>query len=708
MNKLLGLALLGLAACGGAMAPGDGAAVALGSPEGGFGLSEYGLSTLSDGYVDELVILERGTPTGGLFNDFGDAPAVLAPEEFSGTGNLVTELDDRKVVVPLSRTAVKGEVRGSIATLSVTQQFDNPFDHPIEAVYVFPLPHDAAVTDFVMTIGARTIRGVIREREEAEQLYTAAKAQGIAASLMTQERPNVFTQKVANIAPGGSIDVSIDYMNRLPYRDGWYELAFPMVVGPRYNPAGSPVGIGAVTLASRGASGQLVEVPYLRPDERSGHDITFELDLDAGMPIAELVCDTHVLEIARPSDRTARIALTPFDQVPNRDLVLRYRPDATDVRTSLLVTQDAEGGYAHLTLLPPADLDELPTQPMELIFVVDTSGSMEGRPMRQAQAAIQTALDRLTPADTFRVIRFSNGSSQLAEDPLRATPENVARARRFVNGLEATGGTEMLTGLVAALQHAHDPGRQRMITFLTDGYIGNDRQILGEVRRRVGSARIFSLGVGSSVNRFLLEGMAVEGRGAVAFLGLKDDPVPVMTRVLERIRRPALTDLEIDWQGLAVTDVFPSELPDLMVGRPIEVLARFEGPLPAEASVRVLGRTSGSQKVLRVSLGDPVAPRSGAAMAKLWARAKIADLASQSRRPNAEQPESYARRIQAVALEHGLLSAYTAFLAVDSMSRVSGEAKTVPVAVPVPDGVNFDTTVQDAASDGEWRDSRGQ
>jgi len=651
----------------------------------------------ADHAAQELWILPRPDAT-AVLNLLRDGEAFGDPgqRDIPGTGGLVTQVEERTVVVPLAHTDVEGHVQGTLATLAVRQEFENPFDHPIEAVYVFPLPHDAAVTDFLMTIGERTIRGVIREREEAEKLYQEAKRAGIAASLLTQERPNVFTQKVANIAPGEGIDVTVEYFHRVPLRDGWYELVFPMVVGPRYNPAGGGDGIGAVTLATRGSSGQAVEVPYLRPEERSGHDIDFALTLEAGTPIEALECKTHELLVERPAPDRARVRLASEDRLPNRDLVLRYRLAGGSPRSALFLsgTENGKGGWARLAIHPPALLADLPARPMELICVVDCSGSMSGAPLRQCRAAILEALDRLGPRDTFRIIRFSYGADQLDEHPQPATPANLRRARRFVETLSAGGGTEMLSGVRAALRQRDDPERQRLVAFMTDRYIGNEEEVLREVRRAAGETVVFPFGVGSSPNRFLLEGMAREGSGCAAYLGLDDDGSRVMGAFFERTRRPALTSLEIDWGDLEVRDVLPSVLPDLFVGRPIEVLARVGGSVDdLRNGVRVLGRTAGTWRELGVEVRRETSPRMGAAMAKLWARTRIADLLSEARGDEGVDAQRCARRIRDLALEYGLLCAYTAFVAIDSTSQVDGELETVPVAVPVPEGVDFSTTV---------------
>ncbi|MEE8468787.1 MAG: VIT domain-containing protein, partial [Planctomycetota bacterium] len=486
------------------------------------GGNPYFTSRLRAGEYDELLILERETPisyskrlqaantigferirqvdpntypplslspwfceriplAAFLFDDAadGDTLAGVAQEydlqlaarvQAPGCGGMLTRVEQRTVVVPLAHTEVSGRVFGDLASIEVRQEFENPFDVPIEAVYVFPLPQSAAVSDFLMTIGDRTIRGVVREREEATRIYEAARAQGITASLLTQERANIFTQKVANIAPGAGIDVSIEYFHVLPYRDGWYELVFPMVVGPRYNPPASTDGIGAVSLASRDSSGQTVEVPYLRAHERNGHDIGLTLEIDAGVPLEGLECTSHAVEVERPSAERARVKLAALDSLPNRDFVLRYKAAGSAVRTSLSTyVRDGEGWF-RMTVLPPAALTSLPSRPLEMIFVVDCSGSMDGRPLEQAKLAILEALKRLRPEDSFEVIRFSNQAAGLSRNPLPASSANVQHGIRFVNSLTANGGTQMIQGIRAALRHPGDPERLRVVTFLTDGY----------------------------------------------------------------------------------------------------------------------------------------------------------------------------------------------------------------------------------------------
>jgi len=608
-------------------------------------------------------------------------------DDIPGSGNLVTRGKSQKFIpLPLKHTDVNGRLEGYIATVDVTQQFHNPYDSKIEAVYVFPLPHDSAVSEFLMIIGERRIRGIIRERAEAEKLYKQARHQGYVASLMTQERPNIFTQSVANIEPGRQIDVKISYYHTLPYVDGWYEFVFPMVAGPRYNLAGTTKGIGSAPRGARGASGQNTEIEYLKPDERSGHDISLKVEINAGVDIEETVCRTHVITKQIESPARQLIALGANDRIPNRDFVLRYRVAGERMKSTLAAYKDQRGGYFTLMLYPPKDLQSLTRKSMEVVFVLDCSGSMSGRPLEQAKTAIRRALHQLQPDDTFQIIRFSNDASQMGARPVEATVRNVQRGLAYVDSLNSEGGTEMITGIKAALDFPHDPDRLRFVCFLTDGYIGNEAEILAAVQERLGASRIFSFGVGPAINRYLLEHMAKLGRGVVAYLGPNDSASDVMDSFFSRISHPALTDLKIDW-GVDVADVFPRRIPDLFVGRPVILTGRFSGKAPG--TVRLSGQLGHRREEFRVGASSGRLNLAG--IPSIWARLKIADLEDRSLFDSgSDVPE----RVRQLALDYGLLSTYTAFVAVDATARTEGKSgTTVRQAVPVPEGVRYDTTV---------------
>lgn len=419
--------------------------------------------------------------------------------------------------------------------------------------------------------------------------------------------------------------------------------------------------------------------------------ISLNVEVDAGVAIEESACRTHSVIRTTPSPEHLVVSLDPNDRIPNKDFVLRYRVAGERIKSNLLTHRDERGGYFTLMLYPPKDLNELGRQALELVFVLDCSGSMSGHPLKQAKAAIERALQRLQPLDTFQLIRFSNDASMLGPQPLLATPENIRRGMAYLQSLNSEGGTMMIEGVKAALDFPHDPQRLRFVCFLTDGYIGNETEILGELRQRLGASRIFSFGVGSSVNRYLLDHMAKLGRGAVAYLGLNDDGAIVMDDFFERISHPAMTDLQIDWGGLQVNEVFPHRLPDLFVGRPVMLTGRFSGSNTTK--IRVQGK-AGLQPVtveIRPRLNDTAALHRG--LPGAWARMKIADLADRS---TYEAHAELSEEIRQVALDYGLMSAFTAFVAVDSARRTEGaKGTTVPVAVPVPEGVKYETTVKE-------------
>jgi len=621
-----------------------------------------------------------------------ETQAVPRGEDTPGSGAMLAKLphEEKEIPLPLKHTDVKGQISGYIATVEVTQQFHNPYGEKIEAVYVFPLPQNAAINEFIMTVGERRIRGIIRERQEAERIYQEARSQGYVASLLTQERPNIFTQKVANIEPGRAIDVNIKYFNTLAYVDGWYEFVFPMVVGPRFNPPCSTDGVGAVARGKPGISGQKTEVQYLKPGERSGHDISLAVDIDAGVAIEQVACSSHVTSKNSSTPEKLTVKLSSLDSIPNKDFVLRYKVAGKTVKSALVTHRDERGGFFTLMLYPPENLSHLKRAPMEMIFVLDCSGSMSGKPIAKAKQAISRALKELQPDDTFQVIRFSNNASQLGPAPLPATPENIRKALAYVESLHGSGGTMMIEGIKAALDFAHDPHRFRLVSFMTDGYIGNEAEILAAIHLRLGASRIFSFGVGSSVNRYLLDRMAKLGKGAVAYIGLDDNAVEVVDLFYERISHPALTDVAIDWGGMQVADVYPQQIPDLFVGRPIILTGRFTGQ--RNTSVRVSGKVGDLTQEINIPVGFEDSSAVHPGIACVWARKKIEMLGNQATYDtNSDLPGE----IRQVALEYGLMSAYTAFIAVDSSrATAGGHGTTVAVPVPVPDGVRYDTTVQ--------------
>jgi Ca-activated chloride channel family protein len=611
-----------------------------------------------------------------------------------GSGALVTTFEERQVRLPLERTEVAIDVVGPIVVGSVFQRFANPYDHAIEAVYVFPLPHDAAVHDFVLTIGERRIRGVVREREEARQLYEAARAQGYTASLLSQERPNVFTQSVANIAPGHAIDVELAYLEPVDLVDGWHQLAFPMVVGPRYNPVGYDKGIGAVARGTRSSSaesssGQPTDVHYLRREERSGHDVSLCVTLRAGLALERIESPSHGVTIEERADATV-VRLAAAEAIPNADFRLRWRIAHDGFAASLL----RQGGHALLTVYPPDDLSKLPRRAIEHVFVLDTSGSMSGEPLATLKRAMRAALGRLAPGDTFDLLHFGSATGVLAERPFAVNAANLRRARQWLDGLQANGGTEMLPALMTALTRPTDRERPRVVTLLTDGYIGNEEQLFTAIQTHSGQVRVFGVGIGSSPNRWLLAELAARSGGSDVVIGLDEDPAPVIEAYFDRTSRPAVQDLQLVWSGASAS--VATEMPrEILAGRPVVVPFALDVLLGKHVAVELQGRVGAAYRDLgRVEAVDceELGPR---ALALVWTRARLAQLAAETRVASVEQRAELTQRMLALALEHGVVSSLTSLLAVDSAQPVidGGEPERVDVAVPVPAGVSYPATV---------------
>jgi Ca-activated chloride channel family protein len=623
--------------------------------------------------ADELWILERSS-TKRPANP--DAP---------GTGCLVAIVQDEEIPVPLEHTDVRARIDGYIASVDVRQRFHNPFEETIEAEYVFPLPHDAAVNDFLMIIGERRIRGIIREKEEAREIYEQARRMGHVASLLEQERPNIFRQRVANIEPGHEIEVELHYFNALPYRDGEFEFAFPLVVGPRFNPPGAEDPIEALP---RGVQPAGTGVNYLAPGERSGHDVDITVELDAGLRIQDLESLNHATSVTPDGDERALIRLSPNDTLPNKDFVLRYRVADDEVNSEILVHRDGEDGFFTMMLVPPASLEGWRRTPVEFVFVLDCSGSMSGWPMEKSKSAMRRALGQLQEGDSFQIVRFSEQASALGTVPLEATPENIRRGLDYVAKLRGGGGTMMIEGIKAALDFPHEPGRERIVSFMTDGYIGNEAEILGAIAERLGETRIFSFGIGQSVNRHLIEGMARMGRGAVAYIGLDDDLDPV-DQFYQAVRHPALTDVTIDWGRMKVEQVFPQKAHDLFVGRPVLMHGRYAGR--GEATVLVRGEAGGRPVEIRIDV-DLDGGDSRKALPLLWARSELQHIGDQLAQ---REDASLEHRGLDLALDYNLVSSWTSFVAVDASEVVDQPGtRTESVPVPVPEGVDYDTTVK--------------
>ncbi len=592
---------------------------------------------------------------------------------------------------PLKHTRVQAEISGFLARVNVTQQFENPLEEKIEAVYTFPLPQDAAVDDMVMRIGDRTIRGTIKQREEARAIYEAARNAGHVASLLDQERPNIFTQSVANIMPNATITITISYVEMLRYEEGSYQFVFPMVVGPRYIP-GTPKGKqggGWAPDTDRVPDASRV-TPLVTPEgTRSGHDIALEVTLDAGVPITDVRSTLHEIEAIRPTPSRAVVRLKDRATIPNRDFILRYDVAGRDIQDALLTHKGREGGFFTLILQPPARVSAEEVTPKELVFVLDTSGSMSGFPIEKAKETMRLALDNLYPPDTFNLITFSGDTRILFPHPVPASRQNLRLAQEFLTSQQGSGGTEMMKAIRAALDSSDAQDHVRIVCFMTDGYVGNDLEIIAEIQRHP-NARVFAFGIGNAVNHFLLDRMAECGRGEVEYVTLQDDGSAAARKFHERIRNPLLTDVSINWEGLPVADVYPRRIPDLFSAKPVILSGRYLGQ--ARGQIRLSGNLAGQSFSRELEVLFPDSEPQHDVLATLWARRRVDDLMSgdydgiQSGEPRPDIKEA----ITQIGLQYRLMTQYTSFVAVEeTIITEGGQPRRIDVPVEMPEGVSY-------------------
>lgn len=627
-----------------------------------------------------------------LFTDPGELPYLALADDSAGPA----AGPDSVARLPLTHTHVNATLNGMVAEVEVTQTYKNSAKDAVEAVYTFPLPENSAVNFMQMVIGKRTITAEIDERGRARRRYEAAKQGGYTAALLESERPNVFTQSVANIPPGETIDVVVRYVQDLSYDRGQYEFVFPMVVGPRFMPGasqGTRTGTGTHVNTDRVPDASRISPPYMGEGERSGHDISIELVARAAEPIAHFQAVTHRVAAREPADGSLRLTLAEAASLPNRDFVLRYSTVGAEPQAALYTSPaGAAGGYFSLVVEPPAlDIEALVGR-RELIFVVDVSGSMAGTPLGLCRIAMRRALEGLRPQDTFNIITFAGHTTQAFEKPRPANRSNVTEALRVVDEMQAGGGTQMANAIDAALGPAVAQGRHRYVFFMTDGYVGNEAEILERSDKFVRDheaagvrAKVFGFGVGSSPNRYLVSGLGKVGKGLSVYAGTREDPERAVNQFYHYIDRAILTDVRIDWGGLTARDVYPSEVPDLFASHPLVLHGRYQGA--ATRPIRLLAKTSEGNVEVPIAVREAETQgKPSHALGSLWARAKIDDL--EEGLLDGSQPDARAR-ITELGLSHRLVTRFTSFVAIDSSRRVSnGDPRQVVQPAERPEGVD--------------------
>ncbi|MBK8510465.1 MAG: VWA domain-containing protein [Candidatus Competibacteraceae bacterium] len=650
----------------------------------------------------------------------GGALAVV-PDDLGG--RIEAQVDGKPVTFPLLKTDIDADVQGDLAAVTVTQTFANPLNQAVNATYLFPLNETAAVNAMTMEVGDERVQAKIQRIEEARATFKKAQSEGRSAALLTQHRPNMFTQDIANLMPGLPIKVTLKYAQTVPRVDGAYELVVPLVVGPRYQPQGAGIAPNAAaprggvrhweaeTGTSGGATGadsktaygqweveQLPAYPPVfelsAPDQIDPERVGLAIHLNAGMAINTVESRTHPITTQTPEPGKADVRLTDGRTLDNRDFVLRYTLAGTRTQAGLLAYRDPRGGFFSLLLEPPQAPADAEVSSREMVFVLDCSGSMNGLPMDASKAFMRAALRKLRPADSFRIIRFSDSANEFSSQPLPATAQNIAAGLRYTDSLSGEGGTEMSTGIRQALAPPVPAGSIRIVTFLTDGYIGNEAEILALLKANLNDARLYAFGVGTGVNRYWLSEMGRVGRGFTRYMDPTEDLEKVTGELAERLQSPVLTDIRIDWGGMEASEQSPDPIPDLFAGQSIRIQGRYNRPGPHQITVRGLVR--GRPATLPLNIDLPESSTEGEAVPIIWARSVIGDLHYQmttgAHRPGAETADKDAlkQRITDLGLNFALVTPWTAFVAVSEKIYNPDPAKTptLPVATPQVKGVS--------------------
>ncbi|MEH2014426.1 VIT domain-containing protein [Nostoc sp.] len=598
-------------------------------------------------------------------------------------GLYVQSPQGKQLVFPLKHTEVLAKIAGNLSRVEVIQSFENPFTQPLEAVYIFPLPDEAAVDDMEIKIGSRIIKGNIKKREEAQQIYEKAKQEGRTAGLLEQQRDNIFTQSLVNIKPGEQIDVTIRYTESLKFESGNYEFVFPTVVGPRYIP-GTPIDNSGDTDQVPDAS--RITPPVVPEGMRSRHDINVTVEIDAGLAISQVRSPSHQLKI-EDSGQIVRIQLAGEDTIPNKDLILRYQISSQETQSTILTQADDRGGHFAIYLIPALEYSTDEIVPKDVVFLVDTSGSQSGDPLQKCQELMRRFINGLNANDTFTIIDFCNRVRQLSKKPLPNTPENRAKAIAYINNLQADGSTEMLSGIRTAINFPTPAGRLRSVVILSDGYIGNENEILAEVQQHLQPGnRLYSFGAGSSVNRFLLNRLAEIGRGISRIIRHDEPTEEVAEKFYRQINNPVLTNIQISWQGdTELPVIYPATAPDLFSEQPLVLFGRKQD------------RISGNLQISGIATGDKHYEKTfhlkfeetgNLAVAQLWGRACIKDLMNQM---VSFETKAGVETVTETALTYQLLSQYTAFVAVSDNVGVEPGSEYVSMQMPVemPEAVSY-------------------
>jgi Ca-activated chloride channel family protein len=578
--------------------------------------------------------------------------------------------------LPLKDTRVEIAVSGVIADVTVVQTYRNGGSRPINATYVFPASTRAAVYAMRMRIGDDVIVAKIKEREKAKNEFEQAKKEGKSASLLEQERPNVFSMGLANLMPGEQVEIELRYTELLVPIDGIYEVVFPTVVGPRYS---SKEG------SSAPQQDRVVKSPYLHQSNEPTSTLHISTRISAGVPIQDLTCSSHQIFPQWQSPTVAQLTLDDADPFQgNRDFVLRYRLAGNQIAPGLILYQGVDENFFLYMAQPPQRVasDDIP--PREYIFVVDVSGSMNGFPLNTSKQLLRDLIGQLRPSDLFNVVLFAGDSSVLSPKSLQANQENISGAIRLLEQQRGSGGTELLAAVQQAMNIPREANVSRSIVLITDGYISGEEGVFDYIRDNLNQCNVFSFGIGTGVNRYLIEGVAKAGMGEPFIVMDPQEAPAVATKFREYIQTPVLTNIQIRSIGFDTYDVQPAHFPDLMAQRPVILFGKWRGPIGG--FFELTGKTGRGDYLTRLDVAGVQPDEANRALRYLWARSRIAELSDYG---FGSVSADRVKDITSVGLKYNLLTQYTSFIAVrEKVTNTKGSAADVEQPLPLPVGVS--------------------
>ncbi len=611
------------------------------------------------------IMMSRAAAMPGQDSDKTLSPYFVVNSDEPGTERL-----------PLKSTSVNVDISGVIADVKVTQIYKNEGRRPLEAVYIFPASTRAAVYGMKMTIGERTITARITERDKARRKYETAKKEGRSASLLEQHRPNVFQMNVANILPSDTIRVELGYTELLVPVERIYEFVYPTVVGPRYSDKKA---------LKAGLADQWAANPYLSEGEAPAEMFNININLNAGLPIDTITCSSHKVNINYQGPNSASIRPAASEKhASNRDFILKYRLAGDKIESGVLLYEGKKENFFLAMLQPPQKVQPSLIPPREYIFIMDVSGSMHGFPLNISKELLKDLISGLRAEDRFNVLLFAGSSSFMSEKSLPATRDNLRKAIDVIEGQRGGGGTRLLPALKKGFAMPGGEGWSRTIIIATDGYVTVEEEAFDLIRNRLGEANFFAFGIGSSVNRHIIEGMARVGMGEPFIITRPEEAASKAEKFRKMIASPVLTDIRAVFKKFEVFDVEPPAIPDLLADRPVIIFGKYRGK--PEGSIILKGVTGRGAFSKKLSLSGIKPVKTNSALRCLWARHRISMLSDYNRlKPNDER----IKEVTSIGLSYNLMTAYTSFLAVDSCKRLkNGKAVTVKQPLPLPQGVS--------------------